>query len=615
MKISFSSGLLLFCLISICSIEIKAYGNPDQSISGNWKYYSSEDAISESEYFQILRSQDKWKKFDFEERIRVKDDLEISHRKYSIKKDSYEVFGLEINLHIENGLVKSVQFIPEINFQRSRINIDSNEALILARETDPLKYNKALLIYSGLSWVANEKKATDFHLAHKIEIKCENQLNNRLVFIDSENGLSINEFELSASCNSKTSTTLLPLNNGLQIFNVQDEDNTYRLIDECRTNPSESIITMTGYGANPIDLINDPLNKWDTGILPFAAQCHWASSQFYDLLLYEFGRLSYDGQGSKMISSLDSSQTDGAGLIYSSLHTIHGKESNAQDRYWVSLDIVGHEWTHAIIFLESILLWNYEGRAIAEGICDIFGTLNEFRAEQKFDSLKSGDWLIAEDQNTGPIRDLSNPLSLGYSDTYKSPVYNSATNKYERSSPFSFWYYLLSEGGHGINNHDSSIYNYDVNGIGMEKSNQILYRSMLYYLQPQSNYLDTRYATQQSAIDLFGECSNEFKSVIEAWNAVGVYTDSLYCQSIQEMQDISLRKYQVYPIPAKNELFINDYNESIFYTISGLNGNVILSDKLSGNSNKIDVSELDEGLYILIIQSQSGTSHHKFIRE
>lgn len=609
-------SIVFLCFFTFIICDSISYAGVESKSSKPWVFFGPELMLSESEFFEEISNQNNCQNCEYLETKRTSDDLGFTHTKYKIKKNGFEIHGFEITVHSKDQIVKSAQISPRLNFNTQKLNIDSSKAIQLTYNYYSRAFKIQSLKYNSIKWVMHENNSNHLIQAHEVKIQGINPLNNRLAFINIENGNLIMEFELSASCNSKTAMTILPLNSGVQNFNVQKEDNTYRLVDECRSSYSESIRTMTGFGANPVALIEDPQNQWNSGIHPYAAQCHWGTSRFYDLLQNEFGRNGFDDLGSEMISALDSTQTNGAGMIYSGLYAVHGRESNSQNKYWVSLDIVGHEWTHAIIFLESILLWNYEGRGIAEGICDVFGTFNEIQTENKFDSIKSGDWLIAEDQNNGPIRDLINPSSLGYSDTYKSALYNSASNKYQRSSPFSYWFYLLTEGGSGINNHDSSSYAYNVKGIGMTKSIKILYRSMLYYLQPQSNYKDTRYATQQSAIDLYGHCSNEFKSVLEAWNAIGVYDDSLYCQSVQAIDEQNSLEIEIYPVPSPNKLYFKNYSltQTDYYQIYNLNGILIKTGRLKESSNEIDISELNPGVYHISLYSKYGLNHQKFIK-
>ena len=59
-------------------------------------------------------------------------------------------------------------------------------------------------------------------------------------------------------------------------------------------------------------------------------------------------------------------------------------------------------------------------------------------------------------------------------------------------------------------------------GIGIEKAQQIAYRTLTEYATSESQYADIRLYSLQSAIDLYGAESAELASVSDAWDAVGV---------------------------------------------------------------------------------------------
>jgi len=77
----------------------------------------------------------------------------------------------------------------------------------------------------------------------------------------------------------------------------------------------------------------------------------------------------------------------------------------------------------------------------------------------------------------------------------------------------------LSEGGSGVNDNG---YSYSVTGLGIDQAEQIAYRNLSTYLTPTSEYFDARLGSIYGAIDLYGDNSQQFQSVVEAWNAVGV---------------------------------------------------------------------------------------------
>ena len=92
------------------------------------------------------------------------------------------------------------------------------------------------------------------------------------------------------------------------------------------------------------------------------------------------------------------------------------------------------------------------------------------------------------------------------------------------------WFYLLTDGDSGTNDND---YSYQVEGIGIEKSLQIAYRTLTEYATQESQYADIRLASLQAAEDLYGANSAEVESVGEAGKAVGVDENQTGIESIQ----------------------------------------------------------------------------------
>ena len=78
---------------------------------------------------------------------------------------------------------------------------------------------------------------------------------------------------------------------------------------------------------------------------------------------------------------------------------------------------------------------------------------------------------------------------------------------------------LLTEGGSGVNDNGDS---YNITGIGIESSEAIAFRNLTVYLTPGSDYEDARFYAIESAIDLFGVCTEEVEQTANAWYAVGV---------------------------------------------------------------------------------------------
>ena len=128
-------------------------------------------------------------------------------------------------------------------------------------------------------------------------------------------------------------------------------------------------------------------------------------------------------------------------------------------------------------------------------------------------------------------------------DTYKGEFWVDAEGErdnggvHTNSGVQNKWYYLLSDGGTGANDNN---FTYDVTGIGIDKAQQIAYRTLTEYATRESQYADIRLCSLQAAEDLYGANSAEVESVSEAWKAVGVDEDDILT-AIREIEDGRLK--------------------------------------------------------------------------
>lgn len=192
-------------------------------------------------------------------------------------------------------------------------------------------------------------------------------------------------------------------------------------------------------------------------------------------------------------------------------------------------DIIAHEYVHAIF--SSI---NYLGNfgipgSINESYADIFAELIEL------DCFGSNNWIWASDVMLGNkkgIRNLAFPKDVAMCDTmpdtYEEEYWELIDNFcfgddncgiHNNSGVHSYWFYLLANGGSGINDKG---FNYNVNGIGIDKAVAIIMDNMVNHLNPQSGLHDARTGSINAAFKLYPNQPQVFISVIEAWNAVGV---------------------------------------------------------------------------------------------
>lgn len=246
-----------------------------------------------------------------------------------------------------------------------------------------------------------------------------------------------------------------------------------------------------------------------------AVDAHVYAGQTFDYFKNIHGRISYDGKGAKVVSTVHYGENynnafwsgsqmvygDGDGVMFSPLSG--------------SLDVVAHELTHAITASTAKLIYQGDSGAINESMSDIFGILVE-------DHFKnSPDWLIGEDiytpkQKGDALRSLADPTAYGQPDHY--------TKRYMGTEDYGGVHinsgignkaaFLLASGG--------THFNVKVQGIGKAKTGKILYRALTQYLTPNTTYRQYQAAAVQAATDLYGASSKEVVSVKAAFSAVGL---------------------------------------------------------------------------------------------
>jgi Zn-dependent metalloprotease len=191
-------------------------------------------------------------------------------------------------------------------------------------------------------------------------------------------------------------------------------------------------------------------------------------------------------------------------------------DGDASSSPWVSVDLVGHEFTHGVTEYASGLVYSNESGAANESFSDIFGTAVEYAVGI------NPDYLFAEDSVPGGIRNLANPAQFGHPDHYSERVYIGTSfdngGVHFNSGIQNKAFYLLAEGG----THPQS--GISVTGIGREAAERIFYRALEVYVLSGSQFINVRGACLSAAGDIYGPGSAQANSTRQAWCAVGVGT-------------------------------------------------------------------------------------------
>ena len=133
----------------------------------------------------------------------------------------------------------------------------------------------------------------------------------------------------------------------------------------------------------------------------------------------------------------------------------------------------------------------------------------------------------------------------------------------------------------------------------MTKATQITYHTLTSILGSSAQYYDSKNATLQSAISIFGECSQEHISVAKAWNAVNVAAGNP-CPNASIDNLVNENDILLYPNPTNTVLNIEvsrklDENVKVY----DLSGKIVKTFEVTNTHHSTDLSRLDKGVYMI----------------
>jgi len=348
------------------------------------------------------------------------------------------------------------------------------------------------------------------------------------MLVNASSGVVENVVPLESNCTPATTNTIF---NGVKNISTDKYTaNDFRMRDDC----DAAVIYVRDWGSAdctsaPFEITNTD-NVWDTQSEIFAGSVMWYTKQAYKLWKNVYLRDSYDdadGAVNGYINAIFDGNSSMAGCQPSSNNAsmsftggtmkVGSGGGGPLTNSYATLDIIGHEYAHAVTGSTAELEYQNESGALNESFSDIFGEALELY------SNGTNDWLMGAERDGGYIRNLSNPKDKGQPDTYLGTNWYNGANDFggvhTNSGVQNFWFYLMAVGGTGTNDNGDD---YDVPAIGFNQAAVIAYNCLLSYLGPTSDYADARDASIAAVTDIWGVCSPEMKAVMNAWHAVGV---------------------------------------------------------------------------------------------
>jgi len=260
-----------------------------------------------------------------------------------------------------------------------------------------------------------------------------------------------------------------------------------------------------------------------------AQAAHDNARVVYDYYFNTFGRDSYDGRGSDLVSTVHYKENyNNAFWTDMREQMVYGDGDGYRfDPLSLALDVVGHELTHAVTSRTARFVYAEEAGALDESFADVFGVM--VSNDDEIVDWEMGEGVYTPYRSGDALRDLADPAKYDQPDHMndflalnpgEQPDPDKNDNGYVHSNSGipNKAAYLITAGGthHGIK----------VDGVGRGKAEQIYYLAMTSYLSSATDsrwtFQQARYALLNACRQLYGDTGSEYATVKNAWAAVGV---------------------------------------------------------------------------------------------
>lgn len=452
------------------------------------------------------------------------DSLGMTHVRFNQTINGVPVEGAEVVVHYsENDEVVSVNgsHFPDAT-EESVDTVPSKSVMAAVQTAKGAVEAPEQLEYDPVSEVVIYPFDGENHLAYKVNVNFLGEKpGNWFVFVDANSGEVIDQYNAimhAGEIHQSVGTGVLGGQRKIHTTKVKQpgQGTEFSLRDESH----EGLEGIYTFDANDGEIMTHHSASWKDEYLRPGVDAHYNSEQVYEYFHDEHGRNSLDDNGMAIISYVHYGDNYNNAFWNGRQMTYGDGDGSFMVPLSAGLDVAAHEMTHGVISNSANLQYRFQSGALNESFADIFGTL-----------VDADDWEVGEDI-MGPDAKADGRVSLrSLSDPSKYPVnadyvaYGNGEGNYP--SHMDEFYDLpihLDNGGVHIN---SSITNHAAyligEEIGKEKLGQIFYRTLTVYLTPTSNFSDARKAAIQSAVDLYGEGSEEAAATASGFDSVGIY--------------------------------------------------------------------------------------------
>lgn len=501
-------SLFIFIFINFIALSQKI----NQQTFPNFKSFKNQSiTIDEFKIWYDHITQDKNYSYRIEDE--TNDELGFKHIKINQYYNNIKIENAVYILHLKNNLIESVSgymYTGTPRISKKSVSIEKVQKKIYLNQAKSIKLNNSKPVYI-------ENKDGNLELCYEFITNNKSNTNDEKIYVNTENNVVVRTINLN---HFVTTPTEVETNfSGKRRIYTDFTNGIYSLLDSTRGKGIETLSLQNQTTIADAKPITDSTNNWNSlksKIERSALDVHFGAISTYDYFLNQHNRNSIDNKGYKLTNIVHYGQNfvnaywDGAKMIFG--------DGDSKIGPLVSLDIIGHEITHGLTANTAKLLLENEPGALNESFSDIFGVLIDY-----YTRPEKANWTLAEEVSP-IIRSLENPSINNDPDTYYGKNWKPIGGTdfggvHSNNGVQNHWFYLLVNGGVGINDNNDT---FKVEGIGIDKAAKIVFRNLVYYLTPLSNYSNARFGSIKATEDIFGTCSKEVESVTNAWFAVGV---------------------------------------------------------------------------------------------
>ncbi len=459
------------------------------------------------------------------------DDLGMRHIRFIQRLGKVPVFGSALTVHVDpTGAVCRVHgrtvplstFIgsgptdgtPPISMSIS-MSIPSETArqtaLDLVQRTAPQASLTALtpvLYYLSLH--------SDLRLVFRVEVEGQDPQVplRRALFLDAATGDLVQEDERLAFLGVPQPA----MGSGVGVLgdrkplDIIQQDATFSLQDLVRGKAITHAMTPGGRLPGKIIKSADP-ESWDVPGQGAAVDVHAHLATIWDYFAREHQRFGWAGDGKGSSASVHFGDRQAIAL-FDGRHLIFGDGDGGDYlAMGAALDVVAHEYTHAILRSAVDLAGHGESAALEEGLADLFACFVEQTAQPDRGNWTIGELVYRPGGVMTPMRNLEDPRKTDQAMTWAQYQGQKAGGKPEEQQRVVVNAGIIGHAGYTL-----------AQRAGIPASAAIFYRAMTVYLHQTAGFFDGADAVLAAALDLHGPDSAVIDQVRATFAEAGVGT-------------------------------------------------------------------------------------------